>query len=307
MKTRIILNSASQTLANVTSLVSFTFRKEAYSPYTSLSASFFCDAQDLSAVSEVKLYIDEKLVHHGMADNITHSISNGKLCVSVSSRGFTSQLIQNQTEPGLRSDISINDILDGSYAFPHVTHEDNSDTSSYIFVKNHSTVWDGIVNLAYKLEDSYPFIAGTNHVRITPFSSPKHFSYPDSKLIERGERLATKRLISNFHMSDLDGSYGEFEYADPYAISKGIVRHCFFEFDKQFLYSPEDALVYRARFARRGTYCRFCVYPGYNGEDLTDLVTFAGASEKRICSIRITGEHGRISTELGVYTDGFYS
>ena len=76
----------------------------------------------------------------------------------IESRGFTSLLCQNQIEPGLKTNISFNSLMDVYYTLPYVTHEDNSDTGNYIYVKDNSNMWDGVVNLSYKLYGNYPFI-----------------------------------------------------------------------------------------------------------------------------------------------------
>lgn len=54
--------------------------------------------------------------------------------------------------------ISINKLMNSFYTLPNITHEDNSDESNYIYVGKNSTMWDGIVNLAYRFSGRYPFI-----------------------------------------------------------------------------------------------------------------------------------------------------
>ena len=197
--------------------------------------------------------------------------------------------------------------MDDNYTLPHVTHESSSDTSGYIFVKNTSSMWDGSVNLTYKLNQTYPYIRGTNHVRITQAAQPSEFSYSDDELIESGFSHNYKRLVSHFNMADMSGEYGTYELEDEYAASKEIVRHKFFELDRQFLYDPLQALEYRRKFAERASYRRFCRYSGYNGEDLSDKVSFGIISGSRICGVKIIGNSSGVTTELSVYHDGFYS
>ena len=125
--------------------LSFTFRKSSYLPYTQMKARAVIGTTELMSVSEVKLFVNDKLVHYGLIDTLSVSKVNGDSIVNVTSRSFTSLLCQNQIEPGMKMGVSINDLMDSFYDFPHVTHENNSDTSSYIFVKNNSTMWDALL------------------------------------------------------------------------------------------------------------------------------------------------------------------
>ena len=106
-------------------------------------------------------------------------------------------------------------------------------------------------------------------------------------------------------MADIEGNYGSYEFEDANVINRKIIRHKYFELDKQFLYNPEHALAYRDKLTDRAHFRYFCKYCGYNGEDLFDKVSFDYVSQRRITSIEITGSSKGIFTELGVYYDGF--
>lgn len=285
-------------------ILSFSFRKDTYQSYTSFSAKFYGDIPAPENVSEILFGIDDRVIHHGLADNISVTTSVGGSLVSVSSRSFTSLLIQNQIETGLKTNISINDLMNSFYILPYVTHEDSSE-KSYIYVKGNSNMWDGIVNLTYKIHGTYPYIRGTNYIRMTAVENPSSFEYPDSQIISRGIATAEKKLMSDFHMSNLSGDFGEFELSDNDVISHNIVRHRFFELDRQFLYSPQQALEYRSKYASRGRRKIFCTYSGYNGEDLSDLATFGTVQNGRIGSLTVSGSSSGIITEIGIYMDKF--
>ena len=128
--------------------------------------------------------------------------------------------------------------MDSYYQLPYVTHEDNSDESNYIYVKNHSTMWDGVVNLSYKLTGMYPYISGTNCVRITADSDPSSFSYDDDQILATGMAYNFKRMISHFNMSDINGDYGNITLEDSFVTDKKIIRHNVFELDSR-LWSTE--------------------------------------------------------------------
>lgn len=74
---------------------------------------------------------------------------------------------------------------------------------------------------------------------------------------------------------------------------------------KQFLYSPQEALVYRDKYDKRAGLEYYCLYSGYNGEDLSDLVSFGSLQKRKISLVKIYGGSNGIFTELGVYVDDF--
>lgn len=116
-------------------ILSFSFKKDAYTPYTTLTVRAAADSESFLTASEIKFYIKGILVHHGLIDMLTAEISGGSKILTLISRGFTSLLCQNQIEPGLKTGVSVNNLMDSFYTLPYVTHEDNSDQSSYIYVK----------------------------------------------------------------------------------------------------------------------------------------------------------------------------
>lgn len=302
---KIIVRKMNGAPVEETNILFFSFVKDAYTPYTSLTARIFSDGDSYLSVSEILFYVGDRLIHHGLIDSLERTSYDERSVVTLVSRGFTSLLTQNQLEPGKITDISINTLMDGFYTLPYVSHEDNSDASNYIFVKNGSSMWDGIVNLSYKLYGTYPYIRDTNCVRISLEQNPAEFSYDGSSLTASGLGYNYRRRISHFHMSDLSGSYGTYELSDVNVTNRKIVRHKFFELDKQYLYNPQQALEFHDKFSNRGNFRYFCQYSGYNGEDLFDKVSFGYVSGRRITSIGITGSSKGIFTELGVYYDGF--
>lgn len=287
-------------------ILSFTFRKEKYIPYTMLSARFSADGvSSLISAAEAKLYVGGILVHYGLIDTLSQTYEDGVNMVRIVSRGFTSLLCQNQIEPGFRNGVSINNLMDSFYTLPHITHENNSDSSSYIFVKSSSSMWEAVANLAYKLCGTYPYIRGTNCVRITAAPSPLEFTFSDSDITAKGTDLNFRRSASHFHMSDILGNYGDYEYEDTSISALGIVRHIYFELDKQFLNEPESALRYRDKFLSRGMRRRFIRFCGYNGCDLSDVVTFENVTNRRVDTVSVTGSEKGIFTEIGVFNDRF--
>lgn len=305
MNPEIVIKKTDGTQLSEVRLLSFTFRKNAYLPYTLLNARLCAVSENFENSSEIFFYIGQKLVHHGLIDSLRESYSGGSRIVSLVSRGFTSLLCQNQIEPGMKPDITFNQLMDGYYTLPYVTHEDNSDQTGYIYVSGRSTMWEGVVNLSYKFCGTYPYIRGDNCVRITPVSNPAVFAYSDEQLLSRGFAMNGRRLISNYHMADMGGEYGTYELEDTDAKAYGIVRHKYSELDKEFLYDPNGALVFYDKVASRMQKVFFCSYNGYNGEDLSDIISFGSINSERIDGIEIKGTSRGIVTELSVYHDKF--
>ena len=305
MNINVILKSTDNSEITFDNVISFSFQKDIYQSYTSFVAKFCGTLQNPDNISEIFFRINDKIIHHGLADNISVTNSVSGSVVMVSSRSFTSLLIQNQIETGLKSDVSINDLIESFYTLPYVTHEDST-IKSYIYIKSNSNMWDGIVNISYKVYGTYPYIRNTNHIMFNAVENPSVFEYSDSDIISKGVLTNEKKLISHFHMSNINGEYGEFELIDNDVISHNIIRHRFFELDRQFLYNPQQALEYRSKYASRGRKKFFCTYSGYNGEDLSDLISFGDVQSKRIGSISIAGNSSGIITEIGAYTDKFH-
>ena len=305
MNISLLFKTASGLYTYQNELLSFSFRKDAYLPYTVLNAKLRCSSDIPKNSCEVSLYIGNKLLHHGTIDTLTETLSGGTSIASFSSRGFTSMLDQNQIEPGLKFNISFNQLMDSFYPLPYITHENNSDSSGYIYVDKNSTMWDSIVNLAYRQCGRYPYIRDDNCVRITPVPQPAVFSYNNSQLLSVGSEISGKRLISHFHMANMSGEYGEYELEDTDVVNAKIVRHHYLDLDMEFLRDPQDALLFRDKYAFRARKRFFCSYSGYNGEDISDIVTFQNIISQRIAAVSVRGSQRGVITEISVYEDKF--
>ena len=286
----------------------FSFEKESYTPYTSLNASFYFNTS-VPNPKEVSFYIDEKRIHHGIIDSIDFCMEQvGKLIVKLKSKGFTSMLIQNQLEPGLKPNVSLNSLMDSFIPIPNVTHENNANTQNYIFVKENSNMWDSIANLSYKLLGTYPYIEGTNTVRISPKASPINVNLNNEDMLSYGIVNDYTKIISDYHMQDINGDYSVYNLSNPVAYGRNIVRHKHIDIDRQYLSSPQDALVYRIAHSMRGFFSYYGEYQGYNAEDLNDTLTIAGIiTNAKINRLVINGNAKGISTKCYAYYDNFYN
>lgn len=290
----------------------FTFIKEAYTPYTQVTATFsvadseviFNPIHSAADFSEVTFYIDSKPVHRGLIDSFRIIENDGGRIGILKSRGFSSLLLDNQIQPGIYTDISINELMDNYYSFYKVTHEKSSD-KSYIYVKSGSSMWDAVVNLSYKLYGTYPHIKGMNEITMTPGTPNKNLVFDGDSLLNCGSEINTTHIISDFHMADVDDTYGKFNYTNPDAVNMHIVRNRYFDLDRRFLYNPEQALHFRDAIAAKSCKRKFCTYSGYSQEDLFDTVSFGDVTNGLIKSIKVTGDQSGMRTELSVYYDKF--
>lgn len=303
--TRLVLIARDMSECEAEDILSFSFRKDAYLPYTKLSAAFTADISDTDEIAEVKLYADGHLVHHGSIDTLDLRKSGRVQKVYLSSSGFTAQLCRNQIEPGLKMNISLNSLMDDFCTLPYVTHENNSDTGNYIYIKQNTAMWDAVAALSYKLVGSYPYIRDTNTVRITPYEQPETFSYREDNCLLSGIAADRRKLGSHYHMADINGEYGHYDLTDSLTLSYKLVRHSYADLDMRFLYSPQQALEYRDKLDCRGMKSRYIVYSGYNGEDLWDSLVIGGQPAGRIAFVEINGSSKGITTRTGTYTDKF--
>ena len=306
MNVSIVFKTTDGNLITENKILSFSFRKEAYTPHTSFSAVYIASFERPVEFSEIMFYTDNIMIHHGLV-NSSEVRKDGKILKgTVSSRSFTSLLRQNQMETGLYTQKSLNWLVDSFREIPYITHEDNSQ-ESYFFIKNGASMWDAVVNLSYKVCGSYPYIRGTNCVNFNAPANASEFIYNEENMLEKGSQVIEDRLVSHFHMADISGNYGQYELVNTDVTDRQIIRHRFFELDRQFLYNPQQALEYRDSYASRGWRRYFCTYSGYRGEDLSDLASFGNDISGRICCIDIKGSSSGITTEISIYKDKFYT
>ncbi|MBR5683964.1 MAG: hypothetical protein IKW96_11935 [Ruminococcus sp.] len=305
MNVYIILRTADGAYYTQSNVLSFSFSKDLYTPYTTLTAHICTSSPKIPNIAEITLNVNGFPVHHGLIDSVKQEKKGNCRFISISSRGFTSLLCQNQIEPGLKMNISFNMLMEDFYTLPYVFHENDSDNSSYIYVKPNTSMWDAAANLTYKRRGTYPYIRGTNTVMMSPVTTPVTFDYSGEKFISTGIEHVNSRLGSDYHMADINGDYGNFDLSDSDVSDLKIVRHKYFDLDMRFLYAPQQALVYRDKYDFRGRERVFCSYNGYHGEDLCDIVSFDSVSSERVGSVTIRGSSKGIFTEVGVYRDKF--
>lgn len=288
--------------------VAFSYEKEYYTPYSTLKASFLLENEVLGAVIDVELAVNGTTVHKGIIDTLSVSESPDRRILTLNSRSHTSMLGQNELVPGLLSNPrpSLNVLLDNFIRIPSVFHENLVTTSDYIYVKEHTSMWEAVCNLCLKQVNRYPYIANVNTVRFN-FHTPKQvvLSRSDNNIVSAKTLLDYTKLISDIHMKDTNDTYNTYNISDAPVRSLSIVRHKHVAFDKQWLSNPVQGLGYRVNFAMRGYKTSEVSYLGYHGEDINDKVSFEGMQNRYISKVNITGSSKGIVTKLTCYFDRY--
>ena len=282
--------------------LSFRFEKEVYTPYSVLSGIFFTDC-DVMNISDVEFYIDKKLIHKGFVDSIEESETPDGKMLSVSSRGYSSLLLQGELPDGIMSSPSLNSLF-SRVNLPDVTHEDSSLTVNYIYLNPHSSIWDACKMLCLKMHNSYPFISSPNKVSYT--FSQNTFSFEPKTIISKGKLLNLKNAVSDVYMRDLTDESDTFSMHErDYEIRDfGIIRQKYYPFDKMWAFDSYLGLQTKINLSMKGSRADFIKYYGFSGEDLNDKVIFDKKSG-RINRILVSGSKNGIQTTLWRYYDRY--
>lgn len=288
----------------------FVFRKEKYTPYTELSVTVQCTEEELplgAVINRVYLVVRGFLIHDGIIDHAEYYKENGVSLISARSRGFTSLLLNNEMTPGIHTAMSLDKLMTAYYAFPsQVQWEKDTNDSNYIYVKPHRSMWDGVVNLGYKLYGTYPYIYATNQIRLSMHEDPKTHIFTSGEILSAGFRTAGSRLLSHLHMQDIEGNYDTYQLENPDAAAMYIVRHKQMPFDRQYLSDPNKSMNLTFALAAKGWRAHYVTCSGYKHLDLNDYAGAEGIfSAGRVCAVTVTGNASGLKSTYTVYEDAF--
>ena len=203
--------------------LSFRLEKERYTPFTTLTARFLTSRSDFGNPASVAFRLDNQLLHQGVLDGLTMTKQKGMQTVQVSSRGFTSLLMQNQIAAGMLTGVTLQSLME-KYTVPGVTYESGITQTNYVWVKEGTSQWDAIVNYGYKYNQGYPYISGANQVRLTR-SETASITIGGDALLSTGCGLDYTRMVSHIHMADADGNADAFSLENADATARNIARH----------------------------------------------------------------------------------
>ena len=292
-------------------IATFRLDKQVYTPYSLFSGTAYgtFSPETFRDIYRIQFRIDDEEMHLGTVDSFCLIQEKGVTCLRFSSRGLTAMLMHNQLEPGLHSATSLDSLMENFIQLPsEITWERNTDTSNYLFVKDNASMWDGSVHLTYKLCQRYPFICHANEIRMHLPTSYHTYSLQANSLLRMGITANHSCIYSDYYMADADGTYGKFHQTDATAVSYGIVRTKHLPLDRQYLYDPDQALIYRQKFAERGLFSYYFDCPGAVPAILGDRLTYGTLVQNApITHICMTGNQSGIRTRLEAYEDAFFS
>lgn len=286
----------------LTKCVSFKYEKERYTPYTTASGIFVCDVSP-EEVYKVKILLDSNGIHYGPVDSYEFFKEKGILYVKFSSRGFSMGLSQNQPLPGMNLNVNLSSLLDANITIPNVSCEQDTTVANYIFVKENSSLWDAVVALCQKTNNSYPYIADENTIM---------FSLPDNDAIDLSQASEVKSgsgvrlsgIISDYHMKDTEDVYS-YNYTNPTASLYEIVRHKYINLDRQWLSDPDSGLMHKGYFSGRGIKYTFKKLEGCHFIDLCNKVSLSSGDEKAVSKLRLEYNKSGFFTTLWFYDDNY--
>ncbi len=285
--------------------LSFRFEQERYTPYTTFRGEFILP-RDFGNISSVALNVNGNDIHKGPVDTLKISHTADGNTVTVTSRGYTAALGQNEVQPGVISDLSLGTLLGAEVEIPNITWEITLKSVNYLYVVSHTSVWDVAVNLCLKLGGDYPYITHPNHLRYSmPTETLLVAPYDDGNVIDFGTELNYRNLLSEINMADTKDDPTAFSFTNNKAVALGIKREKFLSLDKRWLECETESLFYRSYYSMRGYNSSYVTYLGYCGEDINDRLRLESGEEKRISRILVTGNKNGVTTKLWCYKDMF--
>lgn len=283
-----------------------TLTREAYTPYDEVTATFLAESADYGYVQKIGVFWGSTQVFLGLTDKVEQFQKNGVRFVRIHARSFTAQLMQNQIEPGLHANITIGTLVQGYYQFPYVTYEAD-ERQGYIYVRERTNLWDCIVHFGYKLTSHYPYVTDNRIMLSKPDSTTVH-TIAEETIVESGSIYDTTRLMSHYHMADMEGNPNVYQQGNTAAVEAGIVRHKQITFDRHYLSDPMKALSFRNLFSQRGWKAKYVVYEGFANEKIGERMSYGRfVQDKVICRVRFTFGSNGWRTKLWMYEDGFYN
>lgn len=293
---------------STTDILSMTFAKERYTPYTQLSGKALVEKY-IYDVKSIELSCDDTVLHFGPPDALEWEEKDGCCILSFTSRGYTSALGQNQLVPGLHYNTTFKDLMTSEIVLPYVTYDESHTQLNYIYIKENDTMWDAATAFDRKFSKNYPYIQGANKVRLTR-DSYGHILYLNSEdIISASVGQDYSHRISHYHMKDLEGTYNTFSLTNPDVVEREIIRHKHIAFDRQWLSDQNEAMQSRFDFSERGHRYIKVSYHGYHGEDLRNDISFATkkiqVNNREISRLELSLSPKGVITTLWFYSDSY--
>ena len=289
-----------QHITVLTECLSFSLMRERYLPYAVLHLNMRCGSMEPPV--NIRFFFGSTIMLDGIVQKAEKANENGQSVLRISAHSYAAALGRNQLKPGIHSNVTLESLMT-EYALPHISYQSGAGAVSYIYVKEHSPMWEALSAYNYKLNGGFPYVRMNNVVCAAPQPEQAPIILPDT-LLAKGTRGNSSAIVSRIEMASLSGEYGVFSADNPEAPPRQIVNVRQIPFDRQFLYDPAEGLRYRIALSNRRAVSRYVTYPGYCGEDIEDAVTADGITQ-RVSKLTVRGDSKGIVTTDEFYTDSF--
>ena len=276
--------------------------RDRYQPCAVMHAEFAAE-EDCPLPTDLTLTVGGLPVHAGLVQEAALRRENGQCVLSLHSRSYSAALLRNQLVPGIHSDVTLSSLMT-AYQLPHMSYEQVPDTVNYIYVRENTALWDAVIAYSYKRSHEFPYLRTPDLLCVSPQTGTDAVLLPEHRVLLRADCTDTGGIVSRIEMADIDGTPGRFVMDNPEAQRRGIVRVKQIQFDRQYAYSPTEALAFRIACGNRRLFTKRIVYDGYCGEDLCDLLR-CGSLTARVSRILLTADERGFRTEDSFYFDDF--
>lgn len=281
-------------------------KRDIYVAYVSLSGEFICDSGISAAqVCRIRLKLGSSVIFSGIPDRVEVFMQGGVRRISFVSRSYTSLAMQNEHEPGIISDVDLDDLVSSCLVHPEITVEQNTPVENYIYVKQSSSLWDAIIAYNIKSRGRMPYIYGTGKIMSTKAHSAVR-SYSGERLTGSGFAVNTQNMLSDVHMRIGSDQY-QYSYANPLAPAYAIKRSRYYDLDYQWLYDITGGLEHKAAMSNRMCKADYFEYASFKNEQLYDTVAGSGTAcdGKYIDRVVFTADSKGFRTKVYCFDDDY--
>ncbi len=286
-------------------IVSMRVVKERYTPYT-FAVGKVTSLMDVDLTSEVKCFVDETCIHHGIIDRFDKKYKNGRWEITFESRGYSLLLAQNEPVPKMNYNVNLTTLAQLNEAIPNVLYQPDTENVNYVYVKERSTIWEAICAYSVKAYGTIPYIYDTNTVMVTA-ARAMLTDYSLEKIVEVGIASDRRNILSRVYMADVDGEY-IYSKKNQNAVDNNIVRIKHYPLDKQWLSDPYIGLEARLNSSNKRCFQKYLTYIGFGNEQVFDQMYFKNSlmtiAQKNITRVEINVHDMEIFTTLHYYDDG---
>lgn len=280
--------------------VRFSLRRRRYSPLAVFTAEFALPGPLSAEPGDVKVTFDGQIVHEGFAVRAHEILQNGTWILSLVSWNYAAALQKIQPPPGVLGDVTLDALMQN--APKTVTWEPAGGGGQYIFIPEHSNLWDALCVFNYQLNGGQPYLRASNTVCVLPRAGDSAIEPPQRTLVLTRE-TDFRNVISRVEMADIDGTPGAFTAVNPDA--GGIESVAQMAFDERFARNPALAPRYRIDRSARAFRVRTAEYQGFLGEDIGDLVNIPGVGPARVSEITVSADQNGVRTADRFFSDLF--